>query len=166
MTNNKRAINIGIVLAVVVLVLGLWFFKTNKASNQDTTIYVSDVNMEDLKSQGKPILLDFTATWCVPCKTFNPTLERVKKELGDKVIIKIVDVDKGQSTASLYPLQVIPSQVLITADGKPFKQSTELDIFGFRSFEKDGSGSQDLVIHEGAMSDAQLKRLFKEMGMK
>lgn len=131
-----------------------------------TVVWDKDIDIEDLKKHGKPIILDFTADWCVPCKTFNPILESVKKDLGDDVIIKIVDVDKEKAFATNYPLQVIPTQVLIDSEGNAFEPKEDLNVFGFKSYSKEGSGVNDLLVHEGAMSEEDLRKVIKELQVK
>ena len=56
----------------------------------------NDVIMSD-----KPVLVDFFATWCQPCKMMHPVLEEVKARLGDKIRIIKVDVDKHQEVAAV-----------------------------------------------------------------
>ncbi len=61
---------------------------------------------------GKPILLDFTATWCGPCRMQKPILEELEKEFGDKVEIKEVDVDQNQELAAKYGIRVVPTLIM------------------------------------------------------
>ena len=56
-----------------------------------------------------PVLVDFYATWCGPCKMMSPVVEQLSKEMGDQVRILKVDVDKNQSAAMAYQVQGVPT---------------------------------------------------------
>jgi len=58
------------------------------------------------------VLVDFTATWCGPCKMLAPVLDQVKKEVGEKAIILKVDVDKNPEAANAYQVQGVPTLLL------------------------------------------------------
>lgn len=57
-------------------------------------------------------LVDFYATWCGPCKAMHPVLEQVKGELGDRIRIIKIDVDRHQALAQQYRVQAVPTFML------------------------------------------------------
>lgn len=65
----------------------------------------------------KPVLVDFWAEWCGPCKKLGPVLEQVADEMGDKVTIAKVNVDEERTLGALYQIMSIPA-VMIFKDGK------------------------------------------------
>jgi thioredoxin 1 len=65
----------------------------------------------------RPILYDFFATWCGPCRIQTPILEELKKKMGDSLEIKKVDVDQHMDLAEKYSIRVVPT-LIIEKDGK------------------------------------------------
>ena len=65
----------------------------------------------------KPVLMDFYAEWCGPCKMQTPIIEQLKTMMGDSVEIKKIDVDSNMELAMKYGIQVVPT-IIIEKDGK------------------------------------------------
>lgn len=68
---------------------------------------------DQLLSQNKPILLDFYADWCGPCKTLLPVVEKLSNDYADRVEVRKVNVDKNQELAALYQIRSIPALFFI-----------------------------------------------------
>jgi len=70
------------------------------------------MKFQELINSNTPVLVDFHAEWCGPCKTMAPILEELKEELGDKVRIIKVDVDRNTQAAVRYGVRGVPTMIL------------------------------------------------------
>lgn len=66
----------------------------------------------DIIAGEKPVLVDFFATWCGPCRMQSPILEQVKTAVGDKASVIKIDIDKNQELAARYHVQSVPTLIL------------------------------------------------------
>ncbi|MFC8452322.1 thioredoxin [Kitasatospora sp. NPDC057223] len=88
------------------------------------TNIVTDASFEaDVLKSDKPVLVDFWATWCGPCRQIAPILEEIAGEHGDKLTIAKLDVDANQQTAATYNVISIPTMI-VYKNGEPVKSIT------------------------------------------
>ena len=80
-------------------------------------------NFNSIIQSEKPVLIDFFATWCGPCKMLSPILKEVKDSLGDRVSIIKIDVDKNQQIASQYQVRGVPTMILFQNGKQLWRQS-------------------------------------------
>ena len=84
-----------------------------------TPVNVTDATFEaEVLQADKPVLVDFWATWCGPCKAIGPVLEEIAKEHGDRIKIAKVNIDDEQQFAAALGVMSIPFMVLFK-EGKP-----------------------------------------------
>jgi thioredoxin 1 len=86
------------------------------------TVQVTDSSfVDDVLTSDKPVLVDFWATWCGPCKTVAPILEEIAGENREKLTVAKLDVDENPNSARDYQVMSIPTLILFKG-GKPVKK--------------------------------------------
>jgi thioredoxin 1 len=80
-------------------------------------------NFSEVINQDKPVLVDFFAEWCGPCKMMSPILKEVKDALKENVAIIKIDVDKNQAIAAKYQVRGVPTLILYKQGKQLWRQS-------------------------------------------
>lgn len=184
MNNKSKGI---VVVIVIALVLSVWIVKNKSekellstsqiessipdsgvTEEQDKLEYELNVTtelvMEQLKSYGLPIIIDFGADTCVPCKEMAPVLKELNESLRGKAIIKFVDVWKYQEIGKNFPIQVIPTQFFFDKDGNPYSPSDGVGI-NFTMYSRNDNNEHVYTVHEGGLTKDQMLTILEELGM-
>lgn len=134
-------------------------------SNPDfDLIGTNPIDLQKLKSYGLPIIIDFGSDSCTACKDMAPVLKELNETLQGKAIIKFVDVMKYSTLYRGFPIRLIPTQVFIDGDGKPFVPADPVAYM--MSYYSDRlTGEHLFTRHEGGMTKSQLLSVLKEMGV-
>lgn len=166
---KKRILRILTPVAIVLIITMIWSIKNQNnssqiADNPDFTLESNSVDLDNLKTYEMPIIIDFGSDSCVPCKEMAPVLEKYNEEKQGEVIIKFIDVWKNIHAADNFPVQVIPTQIFYTADGKPYIPSEEIQKnIQFTSYYDKNTDEHIFTVHQGSLTEEQMELILAEM---
>jgi len=80
-------------------------------------------NFNSIISDTKPVIIDFHAEWCGPCRVQSPILKDLSKDMGDRIRVIKIDVDKNQDIAQQYHIQGVPTLMIFRNGEVKYKQS-------------------------------------------
>lgn len=175
---RSRARSVLIALLVVGIIgCGIWAFKSFADGSSAATppasessiwdLKASSIDLDEVKSLGVPVVIDFGSDECVPCKAMAPVLAETNETLRGKALVKFVDVWEHPEAADGFPVRVIPTQVFFRADGSPYvpteglAEELGIELYGFT----DEAGDLAFTIHSGALTQEQMDAVLADMGV-
>ena len=168
--DKKKLVKIIVPVCIVLIIAGIWIFKNTNSDappitdNKDFTLEATNIDLEVLTSYELPIIIDFGADSCVPCKEMAPVLKTLNVEMQGAAIIKFVDVWKNEDVANDFPIQVIPTQIFINADGTPYVPSDDIKI-EFTMYSTKDTNEHVFTVHQGGLTENQMRRILTDMGV-
>ncbi len=168
--DKKKLLKIIVPVCIILAVAGIWMLKNvGKESaapenNEDFALEATAVDLEALTAYDLPIIIDFGSDSCIPCRQMAPVLETINEEMQGKAIIKFIDVWKYTDAADGFPIQVIPTQLFINADGTPYVPGGDIEI-EFTMYSYKDSGEHAFTIHQGGLTEDQMRMILADMGV-
>lgn len=140
---------------------------TSSSSSDIWSLAARSVDMDAIAEANVPAIVDFGSDSCIPCKQMAPVLKKSNEEMRGRAIVKFVDVWKYTDAADGFPVQVIPTQVLMMPGGDPYEPSEELAAkYGlWFSQYTDNSGNLVFTTHQGALNQEQMDAILADMGV-
>lgn len=146
---NAPIIKIVVPVLVVAVIFGIWAYKnllpdggTEEGDMSEFALDATeDFNLEEILSHGMPVMIDFGADYCAPCREMAPILQDLNKEYRGRAVIKFVDIQKNPEAAEGFGITLIPTQFFFDSQGSPH------------------------VYHEGFLSGEDIIRVFEELGV-
>lgn len=170
---KKLLVKILVPVLIAVTLTIIWVVKTHPTPTPideqtgniaDFVLEATSIDLDALKEYNLPIIIDFGADSCIPCKEMAPVLKTLNAEMQGKAIIKFVDVWKNGDAANDFPIQVIPTQVLINADGTPYVPSDDIKV-KFDMYSSKNTGEHVFTVHQGGLTEAQMRAILADMGV-
>lgn len=176
MDRKKLLVRIIVPVLILAALTVIWKVKTHPTptaidhdlvtaeNKEDFVLETTSVDLETLTPYGLPIIIDFGSDSCIPCKEMAPVLQTMNAEMQGKAIIKFVDVWKHAEAADGFPIQVIPTQIFIKADGTPYVPSDDIDV-EFTMYNDKETGEHAFTVHQGGLTEDQMRAILTDMGV-
>ena len=171
MSKVKTILKIAAPMLVIAIITGMFIYKSETKKKSENTdlqypLEITEINIDDLRSHGMPLILDFGSDTCPPCREMHPVLVTLNEEFQGKALLHYINLSYPVEGASQFPLQYTPTQFFFNADGTPFVPSKELsEVLYFNYYSDKESGSLVYTAHIGALSESELRAILSEMGV-
>ena len=182
---DKLWLKILIPILIVIIVAGIFIVKNGQKPEDTSAIPQDDsslsdelkdadfnlrsttaINFEELSKYGLPIIVDYGADTCIPCKAMAPVLEKANKDFAGKAFVKFINVWDYPDAANNVPVQLIPTQVIFEADGKPFVPSDALAAeIELTMYSDKTTGEHIFTVHQGGLTEEEMWAILAEMGV-
>lgn len=127
-----------------------------RLKNDPNDYSLNFTNLNDYLGKGLPIIIDFGASWCGPCRSFHPVLEEAANNFAGLAFIKYVDVDYNHELPSMFNVNAIPCQIFIDSKGKQYIPQN--NYYGLEI-------NNGYTSHTGGMSISDIGSILRDMGM-
>lgn len=185
MLDKSKVIKLIVPVLIIAVIGSIWSFKnrdeaslakpietpvsSGEISTNDkamiNTLEATSLDLDELKTQGLPIIIDFGADECMACKEMAPILKELSERYQGKVIVKFVDVWKYPELAEQFPLEVIPTQFFFDKEGNPYTPK-DAEKMGMQLYKMNDTGEHGFTAHQGGMTKEQILAVFEELGVK
>lgn len=170
--SGKKWLQIVIIIIIVGIAAGIYLIKNPLGSDQYNSAAfgldaTENFNLSAILGNNLPVIIDFGADSCIPCKEMAPILEDLNQELRGKAVVKFVDVWKNPAAGREVPLEVIPTQFFFNADGSPYVPADKdaAAANGFIIYHAKDTGAHVFTAHQGGLDKATILAVLLEMGM-
>lgn len=184
--DKKKLIRFFAPILIVLVVAGIWFAKNigtvenapsvpqNESSNDapvaddpNFELEAEWIDLDAMKAYGLPIIIDFGSDSCIPCQQMAPVLKAMNAAMRGKAIVKFVDVWKHITASKGFPVQVIPTQVFINADGTPYVPSEAMSDSGieFTMYSSKSTNEHMFTTHQGGLTEEDMRKILADMGV-
>lgn len=187
---NKKSIfpKILVLAVILIAIAAIWFVRnsgTTKAATEpnaeltqtaesgesataeeqdaDFALEAEAIDLAALFAYKLPIIIDFGSDSCIPCQEMAPVLKSANEDYRGKAIVQFLDVRKYPDAVGNFPVQVIPTQFFINADGTPYVPNEELGV-EFILYRAKDTQQHVFTAHQGGLTSEELNAILADMG--
>lgn len=134
---------------------------------QAEPLFVTEIDEESLRSSGIPVMIQFFSTTCIPCMSMMDDLRTFYAENYGRVKVIALNVNEYPEAAMMYPVSVVPTQLFFTAQGENYIPSDRIraSVGNFAAYTYKNTGEIAYVVHQGILTQSQMKRITDEAGV-